>query len=160
MSEPELLQPFCDWVARTIDGEGVYPFPAMSRLRDSSKIEIAALALEPLEVIDHVWNQITCEEATEVIFGLDRSTRPGQGTEFADVLTCAHWFRGFHDSWNAAWRLFVINYQHHPRLVREPDYENEFWNGQIMEELLSRCPSMRIRTTRAGDEEAPKEDTP
>lgn len=160
MSEPELLQPFCDWVARTIDGEGVYPFPAMWRLRDDPKTVIASLALEPMQVVGHVWRQIADEEATEAIFGLDRSTRPGQGTEFADVLTCAHWFPGFHSSWNAAWRPFVINYQHHPRIVRDPDFENKFWNDHIWAELAKCRPAFRIRTTRAGDKEAPKEDTP
>lgn len=149
MAEPELLQQFCDWAAGSIDDEGVYPYPAMWRERDG-KLALGVLDLGPGEVFDHVWRQITCELATELIFGLDRSTKPGQGTEFADVLTCAHWFPDFHKSWNAAWKPFVINYQHEPRIVRPPDFENEFWNEKIRAELQATCPPFRMKTSETG----------
>lgn len=147
MDMPTLLQPFCDWLAGVIDDEGVYPIPVVSRDRDG-KVTMAAMDVEAMDVLEYVWRQITCEQVAELIFGLDRSTKPGQGTEFSDVLTCGHWFSGFHESWNAAWKPFVINYQNEPRIVRPPDFANEFWNAKILSELQSCCPPFRIKTTK------------
>lgn len=156
-----LLEVFREWVDQSIDAEGVYPFPALSLDADGNTA-VHALDLTPSQVWAHVWNLIACEGATEVIFALDRSTRPGQGTEFAVVLTCAHWHPSFHESWThvacrsawqatdlvRAWRPFVINYQHEPRIVRAPDFNNAFWNGHILSELSATCPPLRLQVTK------------
>lgn len=148
MNEPKLLLPFVEYVKTLIDEEGVFPFPMMSRTRKPLSMDektcIAAMALPSGESLNLIWKQITSYATTELIFALDRSTRSGQGTEFADVLTGAHWHPSFHASQKAAWRTFVINYQHEPRIVREPDFENEFWNEQITKELRRSCLDVRV----------------
>ena len=145
--KPTLLQPFLDLVC--IDAEGVYPIPALYTDRDG-KLVCAMLNLSGEEALHHVWRLISCENATELIFGFDRYTKPGQGTEFADVLTCAHWHPSFGDKWNSCWKPFVINYQHEPRIVRPPDFDNTFWNEKILADLRITCPPFRMKIAAKG----------
>jgi len=73
------------------------------------------------------------------MLGLDRTTKPGQGTEFADVLTCVLWDAQKDEFTAKEWRewlkIGVINYQNEPRIVRPIDWDNEYWNGRFKEEL-------------------------
>lgn len=139
-----LFDRFCELVANSIDQTGIYPGPACWVDR-KGKMTIAALALDAGGVLNEVWRQISSEQVSELVFGLDRFTKPGQGTEFADVLACAHWIEGYADSWDKSWRPFVINYQFEPRIVRPPDFANDFWNKKILSELRAHCPPYRTK---------------
>lgn len=77
MSEGLLTQ-FCEWVENAIDERGIYPAPAfwINRKGEST---LAALALDGEGVLTEVWRQISCEQVTELVFGLDRSTRQARG---------------------------------------------------------------------------------
>jgi hypothetical protein len=74
---------------------------------------------------------LKAEGATEIIFGVDRSTEEGQGTEFADALTCGHWVG---DN-GGQWRIGVINYQYEPRILRDYDWDNAYWSQHMLEEI-------------------------
>jgi len=139
----DLVAKFHEYVSSMIAEDGVYPSPGMSIDKDG-KMEIAALC-EPNTAFDWFWNKVTMEQSKECIFGLDRSTKAGQGTEFSDVLTCVHWSEGMDDkSWSTSFRIGVINYQYEPRIVRDFDFSNEYWIATMTSEALFCRPPMRM----------------
>ena len=139
----DLVAKFHDYVSNIIDEEGVYPAPGMSIDKDG-KMEVAALC-EPKTAFDWFWNQVTIGQSKECIFGLDRSTKNGQGTEFADVVTCVHWKEGMDDKeWDTSFRIGVINYQYEPKIVRAFDFENAFWIEKMAGEAKLFRPQFRM----------------
>lgn len=126
-----------------IDDEGVYPFPAMSCDSDG-RIEFAMITDAEL-CFKWFWEKTTKPETVEALFGLDRTTKEGQGTEFDDVLTCLHWKRPNEVDDSSEYRVGVINYQVDPRIVRPWDWDNEFWRTRMLAELKAFCPVVRLR---------------
>ncbi len=149
MSE-NLIETFEKYVEGCIDVEGVYPLP-MVAIDADSKTTISAIALNGDKAIDEFMNQICFKSVKEIILGLDRSTRQGQGTEFADVLTCFYWKdRGdekdipeAEKNWCNWFKVGVINYQNEPRIVRKMDWSNEFWNEKLHAEIRALRPKFR-----------------
>ncbi len=143
--EKTLLELFFSNVERGIGEEGIYPHPGLC-LNYDGEIEMAALAFGPDECISWFWDSIANKGAVECVFGIDRTTRDGQGTEFRDVLTCAYWKEGLDGkSWGSSFRIGVINYQFAPELIVRPfDWGNEFWNERMQGEVASRVPPARI----------------
>lgn len=130
-TKPEFVveQEFFAHVERSIDSSGVYPFPGIAVMRDGG-IEFAAITDAGL-CFDWFRKQLANPDCGEAIFGIDRTTRDGQGTKFDDVLTCCHWQRS--DSGGA--RIGVINYQIEPRIVRPFDWKNVFWTERMLAEV-------------------------
>lgn len=125
MPTSEIIQDFEKYVAAIIDERGIYPYPCYTLDREG-KLGIHALAVNDSEqVLQHV-TKLRMECCKEIIFGIDMTTRPDQGTEFADVLVCGYWKYGARK-----WEVGVINYQHDPRIVRPFDWDNEFWKGTL-----------------------------
>lgn len=138
-----LTERFWNYVSSVIDEDGVHPFPAMA-LKPSGRMEVAAI-IEGPTALKWFWDQVANEGATECIFGLDRTTKPGQGTEFSDVLTCAHWSEGMDGKkWDSSFRIGVIDYQDEPRIVRPWNWDNDYWREKMTEELKSCRPLMRV----------------
>lgn len=141
-----LIEQFHAYVSNIIDSEGVYPAPGFA-LDGEGGLHIAAIT-DPSLAYEWFWNQISNELAAEVVFGLDRTTEAGQGTKFADVVTCVHWREGgFSDGkepWGTAFRIGVINYQHEPRIVEPWDWENRFWKTRVSGEVVATRPASRI----------------
>lgn len=131
VTKPEFIveQEFFAHVERSIDSSGVFPFPGIAVNRDGG-IEFAAItdAGSCLRWFKKALANLDC---VEVIVGIDRTTREGQGTEFADVLTCFHWQREHQD----VLRVGVINYQFDPFIVRPFDWNNEFWRKRVLDEV-------------------------
>lgn len=148
-----LVEEFEHMIAVGIDETGVHPNPGMHIAEDGT-LNLSALDLEPEQIFDWFWNLISVENCQEIIFGLDRSTKKGQGTEFSDVVTCCHW----REKWNKPFRIGVINYQHEPRIVRPIDWENQFWIKQMGAEVRQRTPPFRIQVTKE-DQKAALTDT-
>ena len=147
-TDKDLPSRFHEYVAIMLDEKGVYPFPGMA-LRQAGGIEFAAITDVNL-TYSWFWDQITQENAAEVILGIDRTTLPGQGNEFGDVLTCCHWRDGMDgNKWDTSYRIGVIDYQHEPRIVRPWNWANEFWIEMMTRELKAFCPGFRIRTKKA-----------
>jgi hypothetical protein len=71
----------------------------------------------------HKWahDTIMLKKAEEVIFGLDRFTKPDQGTEFDDVYTVLYWSR-----FNP-WCYGVIDYSPSQNIKRPINWHNEHW---------------------------------
>jgi hypothetical protein len=67
----------------------------------------------------------------EIIFGIDRYTRPEQGTKYADVLT-VFWWNGEHTK-NYGFRFGIVDYVPPPDTVIEPiNWDNPFWNDIML----------------------------
>ena len=126
--EKDLPTIFHKIITDYIDEKGVYPHQCIW-LDQNDKICIAAMDLLPDQVYYHVESVLLLEKPKELIFGLDRSTKEGQGTEFADVLVAIHFKNG-------KYKVGVINYQFEPtKIVRDWDWDNEFWNNAVEKEL-------------------------
>jgi hypothetical protein len=123
---PEEL--FYDYATMSIDEKGIFPQPGII-IRADGSTEISALALPPMEIFKWFWREVE-NGADHILFGLDRHTKPNQGTKYRDVLTCVHYTR-----LPESFRVGVINYQHDPRIVDPMDWDNAFWQAQLSKEL-------------------------
>lgn len=131
----DLIKTFEDFVGGIISEEGINPAVGFARTGD--KKEVCALALPPDEIYEWFWTKICCEFVNEIVFGLDRTTMEGQGTEFADVFTVIHWTDDYKEGkWARSFRIGALNYQHEPRIVRPIDWDNEFWSENMTQEAL------------------------
>jgi len=74
----EIIKTFEDYVGKCIDKDGIYPFQ-MVALESDDRISINALALDGGSAIKQFLDHVCNKGAKEVIMGLDRSTREGQG---------------------------------------------------------------------------------
>lgn len=143
---------YAESVANVIDERGVYPHQAMA-LRTDGSLRMMALDTDVHEWSRLFWNEVQGlnGQNAEVIFGLDMSTRPNQGTEFADALVLVHWT---HDPDKkladpSCFKTGVINYQHEPRIVRPIDWNNEHWQHWMQSWLQSTRPPFLVRTQKA-----------
>lgn len=114
-------------VAESLDSDGVYPHICVCQPAEG-KLEVQLLYYDYSQVIAHC-AQLKLLGATEIMFGVDRTTKEGQGTEFKDVLTCGHW------QCDNGWRIAVLNYQYEPRILRDFDWDNAFWSAAMLEEI-------------------------
>ena len=132
----DLKQLFFDTVVNAIDDDGVYPHICMA-LERNGQLRCEMLDLGYPQVLRHIAMLRMEGEITELIFGVDRETRKGQGTEFNDVLTCAYWRCDKPPSRlsDGTWEVGVINYQPTPKIVRPFDWKNKFWQNQMTTEI-------------------------
>lgn len=144
----DLIDDYHKFVAGMINYKGIFPCPGMS-LNGDGQLAIASITSATAS-FDWFWNQITIEQSVECVFGLDLSTLPGQGTEFDSVFVCAHWTDGMDGKpWHSSFRIGVINYQDEPRIVRDFDFDNEFWTAQFTKYLRPQRPAMRMTVSTA-----------
>ena len=141
MTLDEFTDNFHRYVACMMDKDG-FRFAPLHAVDRSGDLTAAMIDLPPKQIYQYFWSIVTgMEKSIErpefVILGLDRSTRPGQGTEFADVLTCVCWWDDPEINWGRSFRTGVINYQYEPRVVRPWDWNNAFWNAIITNEATA-----------------------
>lgn len=118
-----------------IEPEGFANPPILALKHDGSLTYGAQIGLSPEmthnTVLDHFIADLSNKE---IVFALDRFTKPGQGTKYNDVLTI-YWWYGPHDE-NFGFRFGVVNYKTKPDVLIEPiDWENESWNGMMLKEI-------------------------
>ncbi|SMH62864.1 hypothetical protein [Azospirillum agricola] len=126
---------FHELVAACIDEDGVWPHQMITRHGD--RLELGALALPPGGVMAHLRRTIL-GGADELIYGMDRYTKPGQSTEFTDCIA-GGWYRRA-----VGWRIGVINYRNEPRIVRAWDWSNVWWTNAVAHELRQILPDFRF----------------
>ena len=127
MSAKSLPDCFHGIIAVSIGAEGVYPHQCYHR--KNGEATLSALALNrPIECYAYVAGIIRKDKPDELIFGLDRFCKEGQGTTLKDCIGGAHWD-------GILWTPFIIEYQHEPRIVKPIDWQNECWNRFITSEL-------------------------
>lgn len=128
-SSPEkpLTTIYHDWVSASISEEGI-SLPQALSLEKNGALTVFALAVEVEQAYRLMARHWAVERPRELIFAFDRFTKPGQGTTLGDVM--AGWFFG-----QNGFLPFVIEYQHHPRIVKPIVWNNAFWNAALMREL-------------------------
>jgi hypothetical protein len=128
MSEPlDLLKTYHDHISRSIDEKGVYPHQMMCE-DDDGKLGVYALMLnKPHEVLQAVLKALMEHKPKQLIYGLDRFCKSGQGTTLGDCIAGLYWN-------GEAWRPFIIEYQHEPRVVKPIDFDNQWWKKSLQQE--------------------------
>ena len=104
--------------------------------RDNKLLVDSMSGLDYRQILRHIVTR-RVEGALELLFGVDRTTAEGQGTEFSEVYTCGYWKWGQFGklSENGTWEIGVINYSSNLKIVREWDWHNEFWKKQMGDEI-------------------------
>jgi hypothetical protein len=157
MTLDEFTDGFHEYVARVMDEVG-FRFWPMHAIDGAGVKTFAAVDLPPEQAYRYFWSIVSgansdIADPQYVCLGLDRTTRPGQGTEFADVLTCAVWWNDPAVNWGKSLKVGVVNYQVEPRIVRAWDWENAFWNDAVRRELRQTVPPFRIKVVRRSESE-------
>jgi hypothetical protein len=127
----DLLKDWRDYLRICMDKEGFYPYPAAFVTVENGKdcLNICALDLKPKQVVRWALEQKIKRNPTELIYGIDRYAKPGQGTKHPDLLTVCYWTA------KAGWKYGILEYRYddEENKTLEPyNWSNEFWTG-IME---------------------------
>jgi hypothetical protein len=87
-----LLEEYERMISRAISTEtgGIYPHQALG-LDEDGALTVWALDLPPVQVVDNMRNAAASGRFVELVWGLDRNTRDGQGTTLTDVLPVTRW---------------------------------------------------------------------
>jgi hypothetical protein len=137
-----LIESFETYVRILINDKGIHPAPMATEVGKFT--ELHSLDLPREQCWQYFFSKTLDARVTAAVFGLDRSTRPGQGTEFAGVLTCVSYVKAVEQIWGFRardqFRFGVINYQHAPRIVRPIDWKNLFWIEQLRREFFHCLP--------------------
>lgn len=133
-SVPEPTDLFIAYIGqvRGFCGEaGIFPQPLLYK-DPEGKITMVAVAADGAECVRQAKEALR-GGAEEIVFGLDRSAAPGQGLEFNDFVTVV-WFVG------GEFYTAVINYvpaeDEADQIIRDPDWNNNWWNNQMRDNLL------------------------
>lgn len=128
MSEPlDLLKAYYVHISHSIDEKGVYPHQMMCEDGDG-KLGVYALMLnKPEEVLRAVLKALMEHKPKQLIYGMDRYCKPGQGTTLGDCIAGGYWN-------GEAWRPYIIEYQHEPRIIKPMDFDNAFWKRSVKAE--------------------------
>lgn len=135
---PKLMR---DSVVTMMDAKGVYPYPAFA-LHADGHLDCLMFDLPPKQVFGEI-KKLLHKGCTEIIFGLDRSTKPGQGTKYDDVFVCSYFKDG-------EWKVGVINYippkDGQETVVDDWDWDNEWWQAAARGELDGALANTKIIT--------------
>lgn len=124
-----LTETYHDWIAATVDESG-FDIPHGLSLDRTGGMTVLALAVPPEQAYLTMFAQWR-RNAVEMIFALDRFTKPNQGTTLGDVLA------GFHFTRGESPRPFIVEYQHDPRIVKPIVWDNPFWNAALLGEITT-----------------------
>lgn len=133
---------FHDAVAAAIKEEGVYPHQCI--IRQGERFTLAAYDMPLVDVLTCIRNAIERDGADELVYGLDRFTKPGQGTSLQDAVAGGWWRR------DLGWWVGVIEYQHEPRLVLPWNWRNDFWISAVAYELSHVFPCLVLNGLAVG----------
>lgn len=129
MNDIDLPSDYYDTIVRAIDENGVYPHNMLVLGRDDRLTVCVFDYQRPDQIMNYIMKVLVEENPKQLIYGMDRFCKPGQGTTLGDCVAGAFWN-------NNQWRPFVIEYQHEPRQVKPLDWNNEFWKVAVRKELM------------------------
>ena len=122
---------------RTFCGEkGIYPQPLLYQDTEN-KLTMVTVAADGNLCAKQARETLAKGDVKELVFGIDRTSEPDQGLEFDDFVSVV-WYVG------GEFYTATINYvpaeDEDNQIIRDPDWDNNFWNNQMRDELL---PSLR-----------------
>lgn len=119
-----------------IDEKGLELAHAVCVCHDGG-IEVVALAVEPEQAYKWLLAMAASRpDIVEIMLGIDRYTKEGQGSEFDDVVAGPHWRR--QPDGMGTVQGFTIDYKFGPpKIVRPVSYDNDFWREAITQEVNS-----------------------
>lgn len=133
---------FRGFIESIIDEKGMEVSHGIAMTKDGG-IEIVVMMCDPGRCYEWLLCTIASrQDIVEVMIGIDRYTKPGQGNEFADVIGGVHWRRV--GQMKGIMRPFIIDYKFGPpKVVRDVSYRNSFWNQVLEQEHKSAVLSIR-----------------
>jgi len=105
-----------------------FPASPLLVLHDDNSTSMGSMLIPQEAIFSTVMAKyMTDVTVKEIVFGVDRYTKPGQGTKYRDVLTVFSWHsERFNEIYG--WRFGVVNYRPPPNAIIEPiDWNNPFW---------------------------------
>lgn len=127
-SQTCLTETYHDWLTASIDEQGA-GLPHALIAREGAGLTVMALDLPP----DQIYRLMLAEwekQPLELIFGIDRFAKPGQGTTLDDLVAGWHFTRDRPIP-------FIVEYRHAPRVVGPIAYDNFWWNAALTRELTA-----------------------
>jgi hypothetical protein len=127
-----LLKTFLFMSKTSINDEGIYPHHLIYMVND--KMSVASLMLKPEEVYAAVAKVMRTEKPSQLIVGLDRVNKDGQGVDmkYHSVLTIAYYALGM-------WSVGAMPYASKDD-VGEVVWSNAWWNTHVRKELKAFSP--------------------
>lgn len=133
----DLVAQYERWVATAIDEDGISLHHAFVIQADGT-LAMHALDLPPPQAWQYILRLLVVDQQPrEMIFALDRYTRPGQGTTLGDLMAGVYFI-------GPKPRPFVIEYQHDPRIVKPICWDNAFWNAALAREVSATMQDMGL----------------
>lgn len=144
MSDKPLPEVFMDMVNIAIDEDGIYPHQMVAMAKDGG-LQVHAMMVDLPNLVQYFWNKLGDSE--EVIVGIDMSTRPDQGTKYADALVIAYWRRDPDKKLTdpSCLKIGVVNYQNEPRIIDPIDWDNDHWDHWVRSVFPKYLPPFLIR---------------
>lgn len=130
-----IVEQYRDFMASIIDEDGVSMPHAWVKSAQDEMI-MMALAVSPDDAYRAVLAQIA-GGAKQAIFAIDRFTKAGQGTKYADVLAGHYYSRIGPHVGPSSFRPFIIECRHDPKIVEPICWTNTFWNDALNRELAA-----------------------
>lgn len=125
----QVLESFWELNRMSVDAEGI-AIPHCVYSNAEGGLTAAALALPPAEIYVQVARFLVRDRPDELVFGIDRFTKPGQGIETADALSVSHWVNG-------RWRFGMIAYCFSAARFDAINWGYAYWNQMLANEMNS-----------------------
>ena len=154
--DDKIVEDYVGFLTGILDETGIQAHGWARRLKDD-RFEVYYLAIGPKESAKLFWQTVGMASPNkirkDVLWGLDMTTRPDQGTEFDDAYVFVHWVRipGQKLTTREAFRVGVINYQNEPRIVRPVDWDNEHWTNWTLGFFKQHYPQFLMNFTLKGE---------
>jgi hypothetical protein len=122
MNEKSTLEKYIEYVKTTIDDKGIYPYPGWLMTADN-KLSVISLAVQPGQAYTTMFKLAKRENATQMIFGLDRFNKENQGIDmqYRSVFTIISF-----DIILKNMDVVVMPYNS-PDDIGELQYDNKWW---------------------------------
>lgn len=122
----DLVKMFLELNFGILDETGIHPSQGIAVFPDKQIIMAFA---DVQGAMRHI-RQVFLQKPESLIFGLDRFLKDEQGTQLGDGLSVSYYRNG-------RWRFGIIEYQFEPRIVKEVNWTNQFWNRALAAEVRS-----------------------
>lgn len=119
----QFREDYFDTIKRAAECGDVWPLPLLLEMKDGST-QLHAVALSTGVAIDHAAVELT-KGPTAFAFGVDRFTRPEQGTELGNVFTFVVFFAA------SGVQYWLMEYEEGEVRDPRPVHQGDFWYSHM-----------------------------